>query len=165
MNSNKLALPISPPVSPPMTDQFARVNQWRWQIEDPNLFDATPGNHRWSTGPISPPWLPTQHGSSSCRPQEPTLVQDVDQSQQSVTRNSVNGPTERRILPIPASTAAANPHNIVADLSMHIPEAPEQAMVGVEEKEIHHSDDEMPEDAPLTVAELRAHNRGLKRFR
>ena len=148
-----------------MAEQSARINEWRWQIEDSHLRDATSRPHRSSTGLVSVAWPVAQHSEEPLRSYGLAVDHDTDRDHQTMAMDPTSGSIERRLLPNLQSATSTDQVQATEAVSAPVPKVYEQTVASAENELVDMKDDDPPELAPLTVDELRAHNRRLKRFR
>lgn len=168
MNGPPHKLPPSPPLSPLMTNHLARIDEWRHQVEHEHPVGSTQeSGQSWTNSDSSVRPIPQlSRGLPGFQAHSPAHYSHWDAYE--TTKYAPIAPAVRPVAPVNQAVAStglprvADPHSIIPD------KASERDELHVENEDIELSDLE-PEDEPVngsvTVAELRAHNRRLKRFR
>lgn len=167
MKGEQRELPLSPPLSP-MTNHLARIDEWRHQIEYEGPMDSA---HE-SISPSRPTSLHVRPIPQGVK--QPTNVKEPLHSHYNqwnsrgtteyaniAPANCSNGPGYQ-------SVASADLPRTVNEVSAPVTNDQDQVQRYAEDEDIELSDlepYEAQDNAFVTVAELRAHNRRLKRFR
>lgn len=168
MHGQQHRLPLSPPLSPLMTNHLARIDEWRHQVEHEGPVDSA---HE--------PIQPSTASDSFVRPNPqfskggPVFYGHANSHYSNwnayeTAKYAHIAPANRSIAPGNQAVTSADAPRTGDQVSKPHGTGSDQDQYPVEDEDIELSDLE-PEDGPatgsVTVAELRAHNRRLKRFR
>lgn len=167
MKAEHRELPLSPPLSP-MTNHLARIDEWRRQIEYEGPVDSAYESNNPSADPRS--FARPTSGPSQVVPSfyERPYSHHNQWSVQRTTSYGNIAPAERPTAPEYLPPASVGLPRMIDQVSVPLTKTADRNELHIEDEDIELSDlepDDDPENPSVTVAELRAHNRRLKRFR